>query len=109
MLVQPYLFLDGRCEEALDFYRKTLGPPVEMMMRFRESPEQTIVPPDGGDKSMQASFRIGDSTVMASDGRCLGQPAFQGFGLSLTVRDEAEADRVFGALSDGGQVPVGLA
>jgi PhnB protein len=108
MLVQPYLFLDGRCEEALDFYRKTLGAQVEMMMRFKESPEQTMVPPDGGDKIMHASFRIGDSTVMASDGRCLGQPAFQGFGLSLTVRDEAEADRVFGALSDGGQVQMPL-
>jgi PhnB protein len=104
MLVQPYLFLDGRCEEALDFYRKTLDAKVEMMMRFKESPEQTMVPPDGGDKIMHASFRIGDSVVMASDGRCLGQPAFQGFGLSLTVRDEAEADRVFGALSVGGQV-----
>jgi PhnB protein len=108
MLVQPYLFLDGRCEEALDFYRKTLGAQVEMMMRFKESPEQTMVPPDGGDKIMHASFRIGDSVVMASDGRCLGQPAFQGFGLSLTVRDEAEADRVFGALSDGGQVQMPL-
>ncbi|TMJ55221.1 MAG: VOC family protein [Alphaproteobacteria bacterium] len=108
MLVQPYLFLDGRCEEALDFYGKTLGAQVEMMMRFKESPEQSMVPPDGGDKIMHASFRIGDSTVMASDGRCLGQPAFQGFGLSLTVRDEAEADRVFGALSDGGQVQMPL-
>jgi len=108
MLVQPYLFLDGRCEEALDFYGKTLGAQVEMMMRFKESPEQSMVQPDGGDKIMHASFRIGDSTVMASDGRCLGQPAFQGFGLSLTVRDEAEADRVFGALSDGGQVQMPL-
>jgi PhnB protein len=104
MLVQPYLFLDGRCEEALDFYRKTLGAQVEMMMRFKESPEQTMVPPAGRDKIMHASFRIGDSVVMASDGRCLGQPTFQGFGLSLTVGDEAEADRVFGALADGGQV-----
>ena len=108
MQVQPYLFLDGRCEEALAFYGKTLGAQVEMMMRFKESPEQSMVPPDGGDKIMHASFRIGDSTVMASDGRCLGQPAFQGFGLSLTVRDEAEADRVFGALSDGGQVQMPL-
>src|SRR5207244_11815267 len=84
------------------------GAQVEMMMRFKESPEQSMVPPDGGDKIMHASFRIGDSDVMASDGRCLGQPAFQGFGLSLTVRDEAEADRVFGALSDGGQVQMPL-
>jgi PhnB protein len=104
MLVQPYLFLDGRCEEALDFYRKTLGANVEMMMRFKESPDQTMVPPDGGDKIMHASFRIGDSTVMASDGHCLGKPTFQGFGLSLIARDEAEAERVFAALSEGGQV-----
>jgi len=104
----PYLFFDGRCEEAIEFYKKALGAQVEMMMRFKESPEQSMVPPDGGDKIMHASFRIGDSTVMASDGRCLGQPAFQGFGLSLTVRDEAEADRVFGALSDGGQVQMPL-
>ena len=108
MLVQPYLFLDGRCEEALDFYRKTLGAQVEMIMRFKESPEQTMVPPDGGDKIMHASFRIGDTTIMASDGRCLGQPTFKGFALSLTVKDEAEADRVFGALSDGGQVQMPL-
>ena len=106
--VQPYLFFDGSCEEAIEFYKKALGAQVEMMMRFKESPEQSMVPPDGGDKIMHASFRIGDSTVMASDGRCLGQPAFQGFGLSLTVRDEAEADRVFGALSDGGQVQMPL-
>ena len=104
MLVQPYLFLDGRCEEALDFYRKTLGANVEMMMRFKESPDQSHIPPNGGDKIMHASFRIGDSTVMASDGHCLGKPTFQGFGLSLIARDEAEAERVFAALSEGGQV-----
>ena len=108
MQAQPYLFLDGRCEEALAFYRKTLGAEVEMMMRFKESPDPTMVPPDGGDKIMHASFRIGETTVMASDGRCLGQPTFQGFALSLTVSDEAEADRFFGALSDGGQVQMPL-
>src|SRR5213593_4203817 len=108
MLVQPYLFLDGRCEEALDFYGKTLGAQVEMMMRFKESPEQTMVPPDGGDKIMHASFRIGDTTVMASDGRCLGQPTFQGFSLSLTVPNDAEAERLFGSLTDGGQVQMPL-
>ena len=104
MLVQPYLFLDGRCEEALDFYRKTLGAQVEMMMRFKESPDQSHIPPNGGDKIMHASFRIGDSTVMASDGHCSGQPTFQGFGLSLTAGGVAEAERVFAALSEGGQV-----
>ncbi len=109
MLVQPYLFLDGRCEEALAFYRKALGAEVEMMLRFKESPDPAMVPPDGGDKIMHACFRIGDTRVMASDGRCLSQPTFQGFALSLTVNDEAEADRFFGALSDGGQVQMPLA
>ncbi len=109
MLVQPYLFLDGRCEEALAFYRKALGAEVEMMLRFKESPDSAMVPPDGSDKIMHACFRIGDTRVMASDGRCLSQPTFQGFALSLTVNDEAEADRFFGALSDGGQVQMPLA
>ncbi len=79
-----------------------------MMMRFKESPDQAMVPADGGDKIMHASFRVGDTTVMASDGECLGQPTFQGFALSLTAANEAEADRVFGALSDGGQVQLPL-
>ena len=109
MLVQPYLFLDGKCEEALAFYRKALGAEVEMMLRFKESPNPAMVPPDGGDKIMHACFRIGDTRVMASDGRCLSQPTFQGFALSLTVSDAAEADRFFGALSDGGQVQMPLA
>jgi len=109
MLVQPYLFLDGKCEEALAFYRKALGAEVEMMLRFKESPDPSMVPPEGGDKIMHACFRIGDTRVMASDGRCLSQPTFQGFALSLTVSDAAEADRFFGALSDGGQVQMPLA
>ena len=110
MQVQPYLFFDGRCEEAVEFYRRTLGAEVEMMMRFKDNPE----PPENadrgnGDKVMHTSFQIGETTVLASDGRCLGQPSFQGFALSLTVRDEAEAERLFGALAEGGQVQMPLA
>ena len=111
MVVQPYLFFDGRCEEAIEFYRKALGAEAIMLMRYKESPDPPppgMVPPGSENKIMHASFRIGDSMVMASDGRCLGQPTFQGFGLSLTVGDEAEADQVFGALSDGGQVQMPL-
>jgi PhnB protein len=106
--VQPYLFFDGRCEEALEFYKRALGAEVAMLMRFKESPEPAMNPPDAGDKVMHASFRIGDTTVMASDGRCQGQPSFQGFSLSLTVADEAEAERRFAALADGGQVQMPL-
>jgi len=104
MLVQPYLFLEGRCEEALAFYRGALGAEVTMLMRFKESPDPGMVAPGTGDNVMHASFRIGETTVLASDGRCQGAPSFQGFALSLTVPDEAEADRLFGALGAGGQV-----
>jgi len=105
MHVQPYLFFDGRCEEAIEFYRSALGAKVEMFMRFKESPEPCAsgtTPP--GDKVMHASFRIGDSTIMASDGHCTNKPSFQGFSLSITASSEAEADRLFAALAEGGQV-----
>jgi PhnB protein len=112
MQVQPYLFFDGRCEEAVEFYRSALGAEVTTLMRFKDSPEPPapgMCPSGTGDKVMHASFRIGDTTVMASDGRCLGQPSFQGFSLSLTVPDDAEAERTFTALADGGHVQLPLA
>jgi PhnB protein len=111
MLVQPYLFFDGRCEEAIEFYRKALGAEVTMLMRYKDSPEPPqpgMVPPGAENKVMHSSFRIGDTTVMASDGRCVGQPSFQGFSLSLTVADEADAERRFAALGEGGQVQMPL-
>jgi len=112
MLVQPYLFFDGRCEEALEFYRGALGAEVSMLMRFKDSPEPHqpgMVPPGAENKVMHASFRIGDSTVMASDGQCQGRASFQGISLSLTVPDETTADRLFAALANGGQVQMPLA
>ena len=111
MHVQSYLFFDGRCEEAIEFYRKALGAEVTMLMRFKDSPEPPqpgMTPPGSENKVMHASFRIGDTTVMASDGHCLGKPSFQGFALSLTVPSDAEAKRLFAALSDGGQVQMPL-
>ena len=112
MQVQPYLFLDGRCEEAAAFYRGALGAEVTMLMRFKDSPEPHapgMIPPGAADKVMHMSFRIGDTTILASDGRCLGRPSFQGFALSLTVPSEAEAERLFAALAEGGQVQMPLA
>jgi PhnB protein len=109
--IQPYLFFDGRCEEAIEFYRRTLGAEEVMLLRFKDSPEP---PQPGGcapgsdDKVMHASFRIGSSTILASDGRCQGKPRFEGFSLSFTVASEAEAERVFAALSDGGEVQMPL-
>jgi PhnB protein len=109
MQVQSYLFFDGRCEEALEFYKKAVGAKVEMMMRNKESPEP---PPPGmkppPEKIMHASFRIGDTRVLASDGMCAGQPKFQGFSLALDAKDDAEAKRFFGALSEGGEVKMPL-
>jgi PhnB protein len=109
MQIQPYLFFDGRCEEAIEFYRKALGAKVDALMRFKESPDQSMIAPGSGEKVMHASLRIGDTTVMASDGRCEGKPSFQGFALSIAAKTEAEADRMFAALSDGGQVQMPLA
>ena len=109
MLVQPYLFFGGQCEEALEFYRKALGAEVQMLMRYKESPEQKRPVPDCFDeKVMHVSFRIGETIVMASDGMCDGKPNFEGFSLSITVPDEAEADRVFAALGEGGLVTMAL-
>lgn len=111
MHVQPYLFFDGRCEEALEFYKQALGASVQMLMRFDESPDAPPpdkVAPGSGRKIMHASFTIGDTEVMASDGHAKGQPEFKGFSLSIRTRSEAEADRVFGALAAGGQVQMPL-
>ena len=107
--VQPYLFFGGRCEEAIEFYRKAIGADVQMMMRFKEAPEkQPGMPECFDDKIMHASFTVGDTMVMASDGRCEGPAAFEGFSLSITVADEAEAERVFKALSEDGIVTMPL-
>ena len=111
MLVQPYLFFDGRCEEAVEFYRRAIGAEVVMLMRFRDGPEpaeHAMVPPGAADKIMHAALRIGETMVLASDGRCLGQPEFRCFALSLTAANEAEADRLFAALGEGGQVQMAL-
>ena len=111
MQVQPYLFFNGRCEEAIEFYRQTLGAEVVMMMRFSESPEPNapgMVPPGAENKVMHAALRIGETIVMASDGRCEGSTDFRGFALSLSPSTEEEANRLFAALSAGGQVQVPL-
>ena len=110
MHVQPYLFFDGRTEEAITFYKKTVGAEVGMMMRWKDMPDQQpgMVPPGSENKVMHASFKIGESEVMASDGECGGKADFKGFSLSITAKDEAEAERIFKALGDGGQVRMPL-
>lgn len=110
--VQPYLFFDGKCEEALEFYTKAMGAKVNMLMRFKESPEPPApgcVPAGSESKVMHAQFQVGETVVMASDGRCSGHPKFEGFALSLAAPTEADADRLFNALAAGGQVQMPLA
>jgi PhnB protein len=110
MQIQPYLFFDGRCEEALEFYRKSVGAEVKMLLRFKDNPEprQPGCAPAAADKVMHACFQIGDTQIMASDGECSGKPSFRGFSLSLTVTDDAAAKRAFAALGEGGQVQMPL-
>ena len=110
MRVEPYLFFDGRCEEAIEFYKRAVGAKVEMLMRFKDSP----VPPQGSgecaptpgteNKVMHATIRIGDSAINVSDGRCTGRPKFEGVSLSLTVENDDKAESIFKTLADGGQV-----
>ncbi|MGH7603084.1 MAG: VOC family protein [Gemmatimonadaceae bacterium] len=112
MATQPYLFFEGRTEEALDFYAKTLGAQTRMMMRYKEAPGGNAKCPDGstppGDKVMHANALIGGTQVMASDGFCSGKPNFAGFSLSFEAKDEADAKKRFDALSAGGKVTAPL-
>jgi PhnB protein len=111
MQVQPYLNFNGRCQEAIDFYKRALGAEVQMVMHFKDCPEpqQGMITPENKDKVMHAALKIGDTCVFASDGRCTGKTNFAGVSLSLSAQNEAEANRLFGALADGGQVQMPLA
>ena len=108
MRAEPYLFFDGRCDEALELYRKVFGAEVEMLMRYKESPDQTMIQPGTENKVMHSTFRIGDSKIHASDGHCTNKAKFEGFSLSVTVKNEADAKRLFSAIGQGGQVQMPL-
>jgi PhnB protein len=112
MKVEAYLQFEGRCEEAIEFYKTALGAKVDMLMRFKDSPEphpSGQFPPENLNKVMHASLRIGDSRVMVSDGRCQGQPKFSGFSMTISASNDAEVKRLFTALGEGGKVSMPLA
>jgi len=113
MQIQPYLFFEGRCEEAAEFYRDAIGAEVKMLMRYKDSPEphqkSDSCAPISPEKVMHMRLQIGNAVILASDGYCSGKPNFQGFTLSLTVANEAEAGRLFNALAAGGKVHMPLA
>jgi PhnB protein len=109
MKVQTYLQFDGRCAEALEFYREALGAEIGRIMRFKDAPDQSQVSPEAKDKVMHSSFKLGDAEIMASDGFCKGKPSFEGFSLTLVTPSRAESERLLQALSTGGgevQMPV---
>jgi PhnB protein len=109
MQVQPYLFFEGRCDEAIEFYKKSLGATVDMIMRFKEAPDQSMVAPGSAEKVMHAAVRVGDAQILMSDGRCAGNANFNGFSLAVSAANEADAERMFNALADGGQVRMPMA
>lgn len=108
MKAQPYLFFDGKCEDALEFYKRALGAKVNALMRFSEAPDQSMVKPESKNKVMHSEFQVGDSVILASDGHCNGKPSFLGFSLTISTKTDEEAKRLFGAISDGGQVTMPL-
>ncbi len=111
MKIEPYLFFNGRCEEAIAFYQQALGAEVTMQMRMSESPEPHqpgMLPPGFENKIMHASMRLGDTNVMMSDGNSDMQPVFKGFTLSIAVPEAAQAETIFAALCQGGQVQMPL-
>ena len=109
MNVEPYLFFEGRTEEALKFYQSKLGAKVEFLMRYKDNPDPKYNPPNSGEKVMHSCFRIGDTQIMASDGNCGGKASFQGFSLTINAADAAEATQRFDALAEGGKVQMPLA
>jgi PhnB protein len=108
MQVRPYLFFDGRCDEAIAFYQKAAGATVENLMRYKDNPEPNTCMAAHNDKVMHSCLRIGDVMIFASDGRCEGKPKFDGFALTISVKGDAEAKRLFEALGEGGAVTMPL-
>jgi len=106
MKVEPYLFFDGRCDEAIEFYKTAIGAKVDALIRYKDSPDlnKAMIPPGGENKVMHANLGIGDTQVMVSDGDCSGQAKFDGFSLTAETANDAEAKKVFDALGAGGQV-----
>lgn len=108
MEIQPYLYFNGRCDEAIEFYKNAIGAEVNFLMRFKEGPPEAcaggMVPPNWEEKVMHAEATFGKSTVMLSDGNSAEKIKYDGISLTILAKDEADAERIFHALEAGGQV-----
>ena len=107
MRAEPYLYFNGRCEEAIIFYQSALGAELVELVRFRDAPH-IPAPAGADDKIMHALLRIGESSLLLSDGPCRGTTYFQGFSLALSVKEDEEAERIFRGLVRGGRVHIPL-
>lgn len=104
MTVQPYLNFDGRCAEAIEFYRRATGAEVLNLLKYKDGPDQRMVVPANAEKVMHSAIRIGDTVLLASDGHCQGKSEFHGIVLSIIVDTDADAERLFAALGEGGKI-----
>jgi PhnB protein len=109
MNVQPYLSFEGRAQEAIDFYKSALGAQVEAVMQFKDAPPDMQANMPNKDKVMHAAFKVGDTTIMATDGQCSGKSEFSGITLTIQANSEAEAEKLFNALAQGGKINMPMA
>jgi len=104
MNVQPYISFEGRAQEAIDFYKTALGAEVEVVMQFKDAPPDMQANMPNKDKVMHSAFKVGDTTIMATDGQCSGKSEFSGITLTIQANSDAEAEKLFNALAQGGKV-----
>ena len=109
MNVQPYLSFEGRAQEAIDFYKSALGAQVEAIMQFKDAPPDMQANMPNKDKVMHSAFKVGDTTIMATDGQCSGKSEFSGITLTIQANSDAEAEKLFNALAKGGKVNMPMA
>ena len=106
--LDAYLEFDGQCQEAFKFYQSVLGGKITAMMPFEGSPSEGHVPPEWRSKTMHAQLDLGDDVLMGSDGMPGKMEKPQGFNVSIQVQEPAEAERIFNALADGGDVVMAI-
>lgn len=108
MKIEPCFYFQGQCEQAMNFYREVLSAEVLSIIRLKDSPNPQLVRPGTEDKILRAVLRIGENTLLVSDGHNAGKPSFQGVSINLTVDGAAKAARLLGALSEGGEIRIPL-